>query len=64
MATTNTLEEPMSTSEASVSERSKADIDRAAQETAQRRVREVQRRLDLQRQLERMESVEIDLGLG
>lgn len=54
----------MSTSEASVSERSKADIDRAAQETAQRRVREVQRRLDLQRQLERMESVEIDLGLG
>jgi hypothetical protein len=45
-------------------ERPKAGIDRAAQETAQRRVREVQRRLGLQRQLERMESVEIDLGLG
>jgi hypothetical protein len=37
-------------------ERPKAGIDRAAQETAQRRVREVQRRLGLQQQLERTQS--------
>jgi len=44
-------------------ERPKAGIDRAAQEMAQRRVREVQRRLGLQHQLERMQSIERDSGL-
>lgn len=45
-------------------ERPKAGIDRAAQETAQRRVREVQRRLGLQQQLERTQSLERDTGIG
>jgi hypothetical protein len=45
-------------------ERPKAGIDRAAQETAQRRVREVQRRLDLQHQLERTQPFERDTGIG
>jgi hypothetical protein len=44
-------------------ERAKTGIDRAAQEMAQRRVREVQRRLGLQHQLERMQSVERDTGI-
>jgi hypothetical protein len=50
--------------ERTLGERPKAGIDRAAQETAQRRVREVQRRLGLQQQLDRMESIERDMGLG
>jgi hypothetical protein len=45
-------------------ERPKAGIDRAAQETAQRRVREAQRRLGLQQQLDRLESIERDMGFG
>jgi hypothetical protein len=45
-------------------ERPKTGIDRAAQETAQRRVREVQRRLGLQQQLDRLESIERDMGFG
>ena len=45
-------------------ERPKAGIDRAAQETAQRRVREAQRRLDLQHQLERTQPLERDTGIG
>jgi len=45
-------------------ERPKAGIDRAAQDTAQRRVREAQRHLGLQQQLERTQSVERDTGIG
>lgn len=45
-------------------ERPKAGIDRAAQETAQRRVREAQGRLGLQRQLDRLESIERDMSFG
>jgi hypothetical protein len=45
-------------------ERPKTGIDHAAQETAQRRVREVQRRLGLQQQLDRLESIERDMGFG
>lgn len=45
-------------------ERPKAGIDRAAQETAQRRVLEAQRRLGLEQQLERMQSIERDMGFG
>jgi len=41
-------------------ERPKTGIDRAAQ----RRVREVQRRLGLQQQLDRLESIERDIGFG
>lgn len=45
-------------------ERPKAGINRAARETAQRRIREAQRRLGLQKQLERLESIERDVGFG
>jgi conjugative relaxase-like TrwC/TraI family protein len=45
-------------------ERPKTGIDRAAQDTAQRRVREAQRRLGLQQQLDRLESIERDMGFG
>jgi conjugative relaxase-like TrwC/TraI family protein len=45
-------------------ERPKAGIDRVAQETAQRRVLEAQRRLGLQQQLDRLESIERDMGFG
>jgi hypothetical protein len=50
--------------ERALGERPKAGIDRAAQDTAQRRVREVQRRLGLQQQLDRFESIERDMGFG
>ncbi len=45
-------------------ERPNTGIDRAAQETAQRRVREAQRHLGLQQQLDRLESIERDMGFG
>ncbi len=44
-------------------ERPKAGIDRVARDTAQRRIREAQRRLGLQQQLER-QSIERDMGFG
>lgn len=45
-------------------EQPKAGIDRAAQDTAQRRVRGVQRRLGLEQQLKRTQSLERDAGPG
>ena len=45
-------------------ERPKAGIDRAAQGTAQRRIREAQRRLGLDQHLEHTQSLERDMGFG
>jgi hypothetical protein len=57
-------EREINDTESALGERPKTGIDRAAHDTAQRRIREAQRHLGLQQQLERLESIERDMGFG